>query len=169
MIQVVRGDLTAAGTECILRPVRSDGAAVTAVGRRLEELAGDSVQERLGAQGDSPVGSALLTPAGDVDCSFLIHVVVQSVEEPVTAAALRRGLLNALRRASDFGIESMALPPLGIVAGALEAEEMARAVVETLREHLAQERPPSRFRIVVESEYEESVFRAAAARPPQEA
>ncbi len=161
MIRVVRGDLVAAAVECILRPIRSDGEAVTALGRRLEAAAGDEVIERLAAMGESPVGTALLTPAGALRSSFLVHVVLQSVEEPVNESALRRGLVNALRRASDFGIESLALPPLGVVAGALEAEEMARVVVEVLRDHLAEGAAPTSVEIVVESEYEESIFAAA--------
>lgn len=158
MIRVVRGDLAASSQECVLRSTRVDGASITAIGRRLEAIAGASVAERLAAQGESPVGTALLTPAGDLPVSFLIHVVLQSVEEPVTASAVQRGLVNALRRAADFGIESVALPPLGVGAGNLEVEVAARVMVEVILNHVSEGLPPSDFEIVVESEYEASVF-----------
>jgi O-acetyl-ADP-ribose deacetylase (regulator of RNase III) len=158
MIRVVRGDLAASSQECVLRSTRVDGASITPVGRRLEAIAGTKVSERLAAQGDSPVGTALLTPAGELATSFLIHVVLQSIEEPVTAISVQRGLVNALRRAADFGIDSVALPPLGVGAGNLEAEVSARVMLEVIRNHLSEGAPPSDFEIVVESEYEESVF-----------
>lgn len=168
MIQVVRGDLALAQVECVLRPVRSDGAPVTAASRRVEAGAGVRVADRVAAQGDSPVGTAFITPAGELPSSFLVHVVVQSVDEPVSALSVQRGLLNALRRAADFGIASMALPPLGGGAGILDAEESARVVVEVLRNHVAEGHPPLEFQIVVESEYEEAVYHSLVSSPPGE-
>lgn len=168
MILVVRGDLAVAEAECVLRPVRSDGAPVTSASRRVEAGAGGGVADRMVAQGDSPVGTAFITPAGELPAAFLVHVVVQSLDEPVSAFSVQRGLLNALRRAADFGITSLALPPLGGGAGSLNAEENARVVVEVLRNHVAEGKPPLEFRIVVESEYEESVFRSLLSAVPGE-
>lgn len=163
MIRVTRGDLAAVGAECRIRPVRSDGESVSVVGRRLEAAAGEAVMHRVQGQGTSPVGTAILTPAGGLPGDFLIHVVLQSPEEAASAVVVRRGLLNALRRAADFGIETVALPPLGLGAGNLEVEESAKVVVEVIRDHVSEGRPPMEFEIVVESEFEESVFTALVA------
>lgn len=160
MIRVVRGDLVAADAECLLRPVSGRCEAVSAVGRRMEAEAGPAVARRLESQGDVPVGTAILTPGGELAASFIIHVVVQSPEEPVTSHTVQRGLVNALRRAADFGIESVALPPMGLGAGNLDVEESAKVIVDVIRNHEAEGRPPADFRIVVESEYESSVFQA---------
>lgn len=163
MIRTVRGELADSRCECLIRPVRSDGAPVTAAGRRLEAAAGPRVAEKVAAQGESPLGTAFLTQGGDLAADFLIHVVVQSVSEPPTPGTVRRGLVNALRRAADFGVASLALPPLGAGAGNLELEDTARVMMEALREHLADGNAPVEIEIVVESEYEESVFRAVGA------
>lgn len=163
MIRVSKGDLAVTPVECLLRPSRSDGASVTSVGRRVEALAGPRLEERVEAQGESPLGTAFLTPGGDLHADFVIHVVVQSVEEPVSSLTVQRGLVNALRRAADFGIVSVALPPLGGGAGNLHLEDTARAIVEVLRNHLAEGQPPREVHIVVESDYEESVFRSLVA------
>lgn len=163
MIRVTLGDLAAVEAECRIRPARFDGESVSAAGRRLESAAGPDVMARITGQGDSPVGTAVLTPAGGLPGDFLIHVIVQSMDEAATAPVVRRGLVNALRRAADFGIDTVALPPLGLGAGNLEAEESARLMVEVIREHVAEGRPPLEFEIVVESEFEESVFSALLA------
>ncbi|HSR42022.1 MAG TPA: macro domain-containing protein, partial [Longimicrobiales bacterium] len=117
MIRVLRQALADAEAEAVVRPVRSDGEAITGPGRRLEVAAVTDWSARLGEMGDLPVGVAVLTPGGELPASFVIHVVVQSPEEPVTAAGVRRGLVNVLRRASEFGIDSLALPPLGVGPG----------------------------------------------------
>lgn len=91
MIRVLRGDLAGVAAECRIRPMRSDGESVSAVGQRLEATAGDGVMARVLGQGDSPVGTAILTPSGGLPGDFLIHVVLQSAEEVATAAVIRRG------------------------------------------------------------------------------
>lgn len=163
MIRIVRGNLAEVPAEACIRPMRADGESVSAVGQRLEAAAGPAVMARIQGQGDSPVGTAILTPSGGLPGDFLVHVVLQSAEEPATAAVIRRGLVNALRRAADFGIETVALPPLGLGAGNLEAEESAKVVVEVIRDHVSEGRPPLAFHIVVESEFEESVFASLVA------
>lgn len=157
---MVRGDLVTAEAECLLRPVSGHGEAVSVAGRRLEAAAGPTVAERLQAQGEIPLGTAILTPGGALAASFIIHVVVQTPEEPVTSHTVQRGLVNALRRAADFGIESLALPPMGLGAGNLAVEESAKVMVDVIRNHEAEGRPPGDLQIVVESEYEGSVFDA---------
>ena len=163
MIQLRKGDLAAADAEAILRPCGEAGDSVNAAGRRLEARAGEAVARRLEEQGDLPLGTAVLTPAGELACDFLVHVAVRSREEPPTLATVERGLVNALRRAADFGIGSLALPPLGMGVGTLDAGDAARVMAEVLRNHLGEGRPPSTLTVVVDSDYEESVLAAAFA------
>lgn len=158
MIEVRRVDLADSALEAVVRPVRSDGEAVTQLGRRLEIAAGPEITERLRELGDLPVGGAVITPGGELPASFLIHVVVQSPEEPVTSSGVRRGLVNALRRASEFGIGQVAFPPVGVGPGNLEIEDAARILNEVLVEHHEGGEKPRDLLIVVESDYEEEVF-----------
>lgn len=158
MIEIRREDLATTSIEAVVRPIRSDGEAVNQLGRRLEITAGPELAERLRELGELPVGGAVLTPGGDLPASFVIHVVVQSPDEPVTSSGIRRGLVNALRRASEFGITSLALPPVGMGPGNLEVEEAARVLHEILSEHRQGGENPRELLIVVESEYEEEVF-----------
>ncbi len=144
--------------ECVVRAVRSDGASITAVARRLELGAGEVVCRRLEKLGELPVGSAVLTPGGDLAARFLMHVVLQSADEPVTAATIHRATANVLARAADFGMDELALPPLGTHAGNLEAEPAARSMAAALADSLARNPHPATVHIVVESEYERDVF-----------
>lgn len=158
MISVRAGDLSALEADAVVRTVRSDGEAITAVGRRLEVGAGPAVATRLQEMGDLPVGGAVIMPAGDLPADFLIHAVLQSPDEPVTAAGVRRALVNVLRRATGFGIRSLALPPMGVGPGNLDAQEAARIMGEVLASHLQGGEEPRDLLIVVESDYEQQVF-----------
>jgi O-acetyl-ADP-ribose deacetylase (regulator of RNase III) len=152
------GDLSESAADAVVRPVRSDGEAITAAGRRLGLAAGELVMQRLQGLGDLPVGGAVITPGGSLPAQFIIHAVLQSVEDPVSAVTVRRALLNVLRRARDLGLSSLALPLLGTGAGNLEAEEAARLLLEALRDHLAHGEDPRSFEVVVDNAYEEGLF-----------
>lgn len=158
MIRIRRGRLGEAATEAVLRPVRSDLAAVTSAGREVGLDAGADVAARLDGLGDVPVGGAVVTPGGELAATFLIHVVVQAPEQPMTEATIQRALVNGLRRAREWGITSLALPPIGIGAGSLEPERRARLMVGVLRDHGRQGGDPRDLEIVVETEYEEEIF-----------
>ena len=122
MIHVRRDDLVTADVECVLRSVGSNLEPLTAIGREVGVAAGEALLERLRQMGDLPVGGAVITPAGNLSASFIVHVSLQSHEEPVSAAGVRRGLLNGLRHACRMGVETLALPPLGTGAGNFDAE-----------------------------------------------
>lgn len=132
MIRVVVGDLAAQVVDALVRPVRSDLAPVSAASRDIGLAAGEDLEARLARLGTLPIGGAVLTPSGRLAASFLIHVVVMSEEEPQTTLSVQRALRNGLRRATDWGLASLALPPLGLTVGTVEPEESARALVEIL-------------------------------------
>ena len=159
MIEVVLGDLASEETEAIVRPIRSDLSPVSALSRDLGNMAGLEMADRLRKIGTLPVGGAVMTPGGALATDFLIHLAVTSDDEPQTSFTVRKALLNGLRRAADWALVSLALPPLGIGAGTLEADQSARSFLEILFDHLDEGRPPRAFRLVVTSEYEVDLFR----------
>ncbi len=158
MIRVVRGPLTDAEAEAVVRPIRSDLAPVTAAARDLAVAAGPIMEQRLARLESLPVGGAVMTPAGALAADFVIHAVVMSEDEPQTTATVQRALRNGLARAVDWGVKSLALPPLGLGVGLTEPEISARALVEILYNHLDEGREPLDFTLVVTSSFEEDLF-----------
>jgi O-acetyl-ADP-ribose deacetylase (regulator of RNase III) len=163
MITVRLGALHEAGTQAVLRPVRSDLGGITQASRRLETAAGENVRKRLDGMGELPMSSAVLTPGGDLAIGFIIHAVLESPEESPSAIAIQRALINGLRRALEWEMTSLALPPLGLGVGMLDPEDGARMMIEVLLDHLREGEPPRELVIVVESPYEEELFRRLVA------
>jgi O-acetyl-ADP-ribose deacetylase (regulator of RNase III) len=161
-IVVVVEDLAFVEAEAIARPVTAELNATTPLLRRLEVAAG----EALGRQVRAPmepldVGAAVVSGAGDLGAQLLVHAVVMSREERVSADGVRRATLAALQRAADFEIAHLALPPFGLGAGNLEVEESAAAMARAVREHARRARWPRRLTFVVENEEERRAFVAA--------
>lgn len=158
MIRIVQGELGDAAIDAVLRPVTAEWTPVTHAMRRLELAAGDVPAEQCRRLGELPVGSAVITPAGDIAAQFMIHAVVRSIDEPVTASGVRRALLNGLRRIAEWGIQRVAMAPLGTGAGNLDADEAASVMIPLLLESVQAGGPPSEIEIYVDSEYEKDVF-----------
>ena len=158
MIQVRVGRLEEMVVPACLRPVAADGTPVTPAMRRLDEALGARVREQIGRGGELPVGSAMITPAGDLAADFLVSIVVRSADEPVSEAAVERGLVNGLRRLREWAIDTAAIVPLGTGAGNLDAEASARVMLRTLLDEMSADALPRDMIIVVESEYEREVF-----------
>ena len=157
MIRVRVGRLAESDAEAVIRPVRSDLESLTAQGRELEDGAGAGLRARLATLGDAPPGSALITPAGDLPSAFLIHAVLQSPDQPVDLRTVELALSNTVRRAEEWGLSTLALPPLGTGAGQMEVDEVADVMITHLRTWLRSS-DASWAEIVVPGAYESDVF-----------
>ena len=118
--------------EALLRPVRTDWAAITTDGRQVELAAGREWRERCSAQGELPLGSAAITDGGGLDVEYVIHVAVASEERGATRRSVRRGLENGLRRAAEWDVTEVAMPLVGTGPGALDPEAACRAMAPLL-------------------------------------
>jgi len=122
--------------------------------------AGPLLEHRLRDVGEVPVGSAFITPAEQLDASFLIHLAVEGPGEAPTPAILRRALLAALRHAQEWGVVSLAMPPLGGGAGGVDPEADAEATLPLLKEALARSEHLADVEIVLAGTLEEEAFRS---------
>jgi O-acetyl-ADP-ribose deacetylase (regulator of RNase III) len=151
-------------TEGVLRPVNASLHGTSVSSRQLADEAGDGVERRLASVGDLPAGGAVITPAGNLPSSFLIHAVVQTPEEPVSEGLVRRALTNGLRRAEEWGLESLTVLPFGVGPGNLDADDAARITVSVLQDHAATADTLEEIVIAVATDYEADVFRRRIAQ-----
>jgi len=164
VIQIIRGELAATTAEAVLRPVSAEWTAVTPATRRLEIAAGQELERQCRTLGELPVGSAVITGAGELAAQFMIHVIVRSYDEPVSLSGVRRGLDNGLRRVTEWGIQRLATAPLGTGAGNLEPDDVASLMIPALVERVRRGGPPREVEVYVDSEYEKEVFERQLAR-----
>ncbi|MEJ2215705.1 MAG: macro domain-containing protein [Gemmatimonadota bacterium] len=168
MIEVRQADLAVLAAGAVMRPVAADFSAVTPAMRRLDQAAGAAVAAQCRQMGALPLGSAVITAGGDLAAEYLVHVAVRSEEEAVSGSTVRRGILNGLRRLSEWEVETVAMPLLGTGAGNLDAEDAAQILVSVLAEHVQQSTYPKRVVVVVENEYERLAVERALTGPAAE-
>ena len=158
MIEVRTDDLAFVSADAIARPVDAELRATTPLMRRLEVAGGEKLARHLRVNEPLAVGSAVVTPAGDLGVELLIHGVVSSDVEPASRESVRQAVSSALQRASDWQISHLAITPFGIGVGNLEVEESAEVIADAVRRHRQASAFPKTITIVVETEFEHDVF-----------
>ena len=164
-LEVRVDDLAFYEGDALIRPVTAALGATTALLRRLEVAAGPELASQLRLGEPLAVGSAIVTGAGRLSTDMLVHAVIASDTEPVSAASVRRALLSALQRAEAWALGRVALPPFGLGPGNLEIEESARIMIEVIAGHLRRGAPfPTLITLVAENEEEAVALRYHAER-----
>jgi len=164
VIRVVVDDIAFMKVDAVVRPATAQLEPTTAGLRHLEQVGGPAFWNQLKVQQDLAVGSAVVTGGGDLPVELVIHAIIRSVTEPVTAASVRRATLSSLQRAVDWQLARLALPLLGTGAGALPVEEAAEIMCDVLEAHLAGADFPREVQIVVERAEDQQLIEALLAR-----
>jgi O-acetyl-ADP-ribose deacetylase len=154
VIELRIDDLAFYSGEAIVRPVNADLGATTPLLRRLEVAAGEALQKQLRVNEPLPVGAAVVTGAGALGVSLMVHAVVTSRDEPVSLDTVRRAITSALQRVESWQINSIGIAPFGLGAGNLDIDESADVMLDVLSVHLARSRYPQRVTIVAENDEE---------------
>ncbi|MGQ0766772.1 MAG: macro domain-containing protein [Gemmatimonadota bacterium] len=164
MISVLIDDLGFFRADAIARPVNGSLRAPTPLMRRFEDACGPALARECRPSSELEVGSAIVTGGFESGAGLLIHAVVITDDEAVSADGVRRATLSALRRAADWDVDHLVLAPFGLGAGNLDAGESAQAMMAGLRAHRQRCSTPRQLTFVVESDYELEAFRSAASR-----
>lgn len=159
-VEVRVDDLAFYAGDAVARPASERLAALTPVMRRLELAAGPRLLDRLHVQEPLPVGSAVVTGAGDLSAELMIHGVIQGETEAVSLDGVRRALRSVLQRAVDWQLAAIGIAPFGLGAGNLDIEDSARALAEALVAHAERGAAfPVAVTIVTETADEADIFR----------
>ncbi len=86
-----------------------------------------------------PAGEAVVSGAGNLKASFIVHAVGPRFQEDDTQGKLRRTVLNSLRRAEEKGIRRIAFPAMGAGYYGIPPDLCARVMLEVIQDYLAGE------------------------------
>lgn len=138
-IRLVRGDITDLEVEAFVYDITSDCKLGSGYGGAIAQRGGKAVQAELSAVGRLETGAAVMTTAGNMKAKHIIHTNGPKFHEPDTEAKLRRATESVLKLASEKGLASLALPPIGTGLYQVPLELCARVMVEAVTRHLGGE------------------------------
>ena len=166
MIEVVVDDLAFVRADAVIRPADERLEPVQGAAARLDAQAGPRFAELRRVQNPLVVGAAVVTGGGDLTAPLVVHAVIQSREENVSAETVRRALTSAWQRAAQFQLMSIAMPLVGVGAGQLFPEDAARILRDTWEDPTRRPEFPAALTVVVERERDrDEILPVFASRP----
>ncbi len=134
-MKVVRGDITTQQVDAIVNSVNNDLLLGGGVSGAISRVAGPSVQEECHRIGTVPLGTAVVTPAGNLAAKWIIHAAVNPLGLWADAKSVRAAVRNALAKAKELGLKRVAFPAIGTGAGGFPVERCVDILVEEVQKH----------------------------------
>jgi O-acetyl-ADP-ribose deacetylase (regulator of RNase III) len=132
VISVIVDDLALIKADAILRPATESLGPTSPAIASLDEKAGPRFAEQRRVASPLKAGAAVVTGSGDLAAPFVLHVVVQDQETTKTGREIvRRALVSAWQRATDWELGTIATPLVGVDSGQLTVEEAVTLLAET--------------------------------------
>ncbi len=155
---VERGDITDAEVDAIVNAANSDLLMGPGVASALKRKGGTVIEEEALRQGPIEVGEAVLTVAGNLNATHVIHAATMGPDHKSDAEKIAAATRSTLALVDKHRLTSIAMPALGSGAGGIPPDQSANAILSTLIPHI--KRGGSSLEKVVFVLYEDTALKA---------
>jgi O-acetyl-ADP-ribose deacetylase (regulator of RNase III) len=162
VIQVIVDDLALTQADAVLRPADESLNPVGPAMSRLDERAGARFAEQRHLANPLKAGAAVVTGSGDLTAPFVLHVVIRDPDSRTGRELVRKALVSAWQRATDWELGTLATALVGADSGDLSMEEAAALLAETFPADAGGY--PSALHIVVERDTDRDLIEAIVRR-----
>ena len=168
-LEVVQGDITACAVDAIVNAANNQLWMGAGVAGAIKRRGGQVIEDEAVRQGPIPVGEAVVTGGGSLPARYVIHAAAMGQDLLTNADLIRQATIHSLKRATDLGLASIALPALGTGVGGFPVDEAARVMIDATCMMLRTTAQTSltRIQFVLFTPDALQAFEAALARVPQ--
>ena len=129
-VEIVLGDITELGVDGIVNPANTGLQMGGGVAYAIRRKGGESIQREADEIAPIEVGEAAVTSAGRLNAKFVIHAATMELDLETDEGKIRSAARNAMKRAIEHGMRSVAFPALGTGVGGFPLERAARVMME---------------------------------------
>ena len=136
IIRVQKGDLTQQDVDAIVSDSNSAlwmGAGVSAA---IKRKGGDIIEAEAVAQGPIEPGDAVIGTAGKLRSRYVIHAASMNTTLHTSPEVIAAATRSALSRARERGLQSIALPALGVGTAKFPAPEAGDIMLREIGYHI---------------------------------
>ena len=135
-IRFIKGDITDMAVDAIVNAANNDLILGAGVAGAIRRKGGPRIEEECERLGPIAVGEAAVTTGGNLKALYVIHAASMTLGGKTTADALRLATRQALLRAEEKAIKSIAFPAVGTGIAGFPLEECARIMLGEVLDHL---------------------------------
>ena len=158
-LEIVEGDITEVEADAIVNAANEDLELGSGVAGAIRERGGPSIQEECDRIGHTPVGSAVMTGAGNLRAKQVIHAVGPRMGEGDEDRKLSSAVRSALALADRYGLRSIALPAISTGTFGFPMDRAARITLTEVHRYLQGGTKIERVVIVLHGEDAFQTFR----------
>lgn len=135
-IAVKMGDITDFEVDAIVNAANDDLILGGGVSGAIRRKGGQAIQDECNAIGSIPLGEAAVTGPGALKCKYVIHAASMPLGGWATEESLRNATKNALKRADEKGLKTIAFPAIGTGVAGFSMERCADLMTRIVYDHL---------------------------------
>ena len=135
-IAVERGDITDWDVDAIVNAANSTLTMGAGVAAAIKRKGGVLIEEEALRQGPIEVGEAVLTVAGNLPATHVIHAATMGSDLKTDPEKIATATRSSLAIADKHRLSSIAFPALGSGVGGVPPPKSAEAMLSTLLQHL---------------------------------
>ena len=113
VLRLVREDITEMEVDAFVFDITEDVKLGSGFGSAIQQRGGIVIQKQLDEIGSCPTGEAVVTEAGILKASWIIHTNGPKFREEDEEGKLRQTVKSVLARAEEKGVKRLAFPPIG--------------------------------------------------------
>ena len=129
-ISVISGDITKFNCDAIVNPANSYGYMGGGVAGAIKRVGGIEIEREAVLKAPIPVGSAIATTAGSLNCQFVIHA--PTMEKPamrIPVDNVKKATKAALELGFKLRLKKIAIPGMGTGVGGVLPHDAAKTMI----------------------------------------
>lgn len=136
VIELIEGNITEMETEAIVNAANAQLVLGGGVAGDIRRKGGPTIQQECNKIGGTFVGGAVLTGAGKLKATYVIHAVGPRKGEGDEDEKLKNATLNSLKIADEKGIRSISFPAISTGIFGFPIQRCADIMLETVIDYL---------------------------------
>lgn len=135
-LELIEGDITELVIDAIVNAANEDLQLGSGVAGAILEKGGETIQEECNRIGHTPVGTAVVTGAGELNAKHVIHAVGPRMGEGEEDRKLAQAVRASLALADRHGLKSIALPAISTGVFGFPIDRCARILLTEVYRYL---------------------------------
>ena len=136
LLELVEGDITELEVDALVNAANEDLVLGSGVAGAILEKGGESIQRECNRIGGTPVGTAVMTGAGELLAKRVIHAVGPRKGEGDEDRKLSSAVRSSLALADRHGLKSIALPAISTGVFGFPVDRCARILLTEVHRYL---------------------------------
>ncbi len=164
LLELMEGDITDLEVDAIVNAANEELVMGSGVAGSILEKGGETIQRECSRIGGTPVGTAVMTGAGDLLAKRVIHAVGPKMGEGDEDRKLSSAVRSALALADRHGLKSIALPAISTGVFGFPVDRCARILLTEVHRYLQGGTKLERFAVCLSDEENWAGFRKELGR-----